>query len=516
MTDPPSQQPLYYCNTHQWNRRSKDETYQNLAKPVSERSEREYELNSMATLPIKQPSQLYQPVQSDQCSSESDEIYDDLTLPELTEAGHERDPMTNAHTQQLSQLHQPLQDDQCSNDEIYEDFLKLELTGAEYELDPMTNMHTQQQNTHWSPKPIQGDFVEINQGVTKEVELDNMKTAIKKMKMVLVITVIVNIVLLVLVTMVVVLGNVRSPLKFGTNSYVSELTASTERSINQVSMQLNMTNGTVISALNQLNITRSNISDITTELNEAKSNTISVQTQVDILQTQVASLLPQVSDLQLQVYCGPGEWRQVAYLNMGDPTQQCPSAWRECNTSGVRACGRPSTNGGSCAATTYSINFQYRRVCGRVVGYQLGSTDGFYRSGNINQQYVDGISITRGSPREHVWTYVSGWSERQINDGNCPCSTRPGREGPLYVGNNYYCESGSLSYPLNNYLYSSDKLWDGKQCEGSCCTGTDTPPWFSVQFNTTTSDNIEVRICGSESTMNEDTPVELLVIYGAL
>ena len=27
--------------------------------------------------------------------------------------------------------------------------------------------------------------------------------------------------------------------------------------------------------------------------------------------------------------CGDGPWHRVAYLNMSDPSQQCPSAWRE-------------------------------------------------------------------------------------------------------------------------------------------------------------------------------------------
>ena len=50
--------------------------------------------------------------------------------------------------------------------------------------------------------------------------------------------------------------------------------------------------------------------------------------------------------------CGDGLWYQVANLNMTDPSQQCPNAWREYNTSsGVRACGRPvSQNSGSFSA----------------------------------------------------------------------------------------------------------------------------------------------------------------------
>ena len=38
-------------------------------------------------------------------------------------------------------------------------------------------------------------------------------------------------------------------------------------------------------------------------------------------------------------------------------------------------------------------------------------------------------------------------------------------------------------------------------------------PWFSVNLGSPTSDDIEVRIMGSESTNNEDTPIELLEIY---
>uniref|UniRef100_A0A1X7T0C0 Uncharacterized protein n=1 Tax=Amphimedon queenslandica TaxID=400682 RepID=A0A1X7T0C0_AMPQE len=47
---------------------------------------------------------------------------------------------------------------------------------------------------------------------------------------------------------------------------------------------------------------------------------------------------------------------------------------------------------------------------------------------NINSYYVDGVSITHGSPRQHVWTLMVGLNEASYyihsNDGrhNCPCS----------------------------------------------------------------------------------------------
>ena len=54
--------------------------------------------------------------------------------------------------------------------------------------------------------------------------------------------------------------------------------------------------------------------------------------------------------LQLQTFsCGGSTgWRRVAYLNMSDPSQQCPSVWREYTTS-HRVCDRRSNSTtGSC------------------------------------------------------------------------------------------------------------------------------------------------------------------------
>ena len=67
----------------------------------------------------------------------------------------------------------------------------------------------------------------------------------------------------------------------------------------------------------------------------------------NVLQT-LTQLDPRITcSNETQKHCGPGLWWQVASLNMSDPLQQCPSAWREYNTSGVRACGRPFNLKGS-------------------------------------------------------------------------------------------------------------------------------------------------------------------------
>ena len=137
--------------------------------------------------------------------------------------------------------------------------------------------------------------------------------------------------------------------------------------------------------------------------------------------------------------CGDGLWYRVAYLNMSDPSQQCPSAWREYTSDGIRVCARPSSSGASCPGTLYPVNHQYSKVCGRVIGYQFGSPSAFEMAvinslTIINEAYLDGIGITHGSPRNHIWSYAAGASERNRQGCfhiNCPCSG--GRDPPSFL-----------------------------------------------------------------------------------
>ena len=221
-----------------------------------------------------------------------------------------------------------------------------------------------------------------------------------------------------------------------------------------------------------------------------------------------------LASLQVQSYCGPGQWHRIAFLNMTDPSQQCPSAWREYNTSGVRACRRPVNSSEGCSATVYSTDRQYSRVCGRVIGYQLGSPDAFARI-RKNDIDLDGVNITHGPQRNHIWSYVAGLNENDSSrsKGKCPCAG--GSRPPLSIGNHYYCESGNPNEDFTQtQLYSNDPLWDGQQCEGACCNSTNFPPWFGVQLHAPTTDMIEVNICCDQYTgQDEDTPIVLLEMY---
>ena len=233
-----------------------------------------------------------------------------------------------------------------------------------------------------------------------------------------------------------------------------------------------------------------------------------------------------IAQLAAVPQCGDGLWYTVTSINMSNSTQECPSNWTEISTP-ARTCGRPESVGPSCPGVYFSVRSQmYSKVCGRVIGYQDGSTDGFYPAGQSQQSsvdsfYVDGLSITHGSvSRTHIWTYAIGAADGSVEDyaTDCLCSnpnaTVNRAPSPSFVGDNYFCESGNHGRGLGDRsrFFENDPVWDGEQCEGDCCNGK-SPPWFSVTLPNPTMDDIEVRICGDEGTDNEDSPIQLLEIY---
>ena len=222
------------------------------------------------------------------------------------------------------------------------------------------------------------------------------------------------------------------------------------------------------------------------------------------------------------VYCHMGElcgteggWTRLAYLDMSDSAKTCPSGFKLYESNGVRACGK-GTSGGGCQSVKFPSNgINYSQVCGRVVGYQYGTTDAVsrvQRSGrdDINSYYVDGVSITHGSPRKHIWTLMSGFSESGISTCcNCPCSQGTVTKPQSFVGNDYFCESGADQGGLR----TQDPLWDGKGCgslESNCCSVPGLP-WFNKMLDSTTTDNIELRLCADES--DEDVPLSFYELY---
>ncbi len=202
---------------------------------------------------------------------------------------------------------------------------------------------------------------------------------------------------------------------------------------------------------------------------------------------------------------------------MSDSTVDCPPGFKLYEVNGVRACGRPDTESGSCISIKFPSNdVSYSEVCGRVVGYQYGTPDALYTFiNNIDSYYVDGVSITQGYPRKHIWTLIGGVYSSTFANGNCPCNTPPGTIQVVpFVVNDYFCESGATNTLSFDTLYPDDPLWDGKECgsqEQECCSANGLP-WFHKTL-TSTTDYLELRVCGTEPNTNEDVPISLYELY---
>jgi hypothetical protein len=153
-------------------------------------------------------------------------------------------------------------------------------------------------------------------------------------------------------------------------------------------------------------------------------------------------------------------------------------------------------------------------VCGRIIGYQFGSPEAYNTGSSIdsNSHYVDGVSLTHGSSRQHIWTFAAA---RDEVSGYCPCSkTSQHFLPPAFVGNDYFCDAGSATY-AGHIFYADNPLWDGAGCgpQSTCCSFNN-PPWFYKQLPQPTADDIEMRVCcdyGPDT--NEDIAIEVVEIY---
>ena len=118
------------------------------------------------------------------------------------------------------------------------------------------------------------------------------------------------------------------------------------------------------------------------------------------------------------------------------------------------------------------MNISYSHICGIVEATWFGRPDGFTgnnRSSNttINNNYVDGISLTYGSTsnKNHIWTFIA--------DGYLTTKQSCPRNIPDYLGNSYSCL-------INENLCSSNN---------SCSHA------FFKQFQKPLTENIEMRLC---------------------
>ena len=247
--------------------------------------------------------------------------------------------------------------------------------------------------------------------------------------------------------------------------------------------------------------------------------------------------------------CGGSGWRQIVDFDISNPATMCPDPgeWTEIvSPTGVRSCGRSTNTPGSCDSVIYAVTFPngepyvYNQVCGRVTGYQLGRTTAFAPFQDLDTEleiddaYVDGLVFTRNDvsgTRDHIWTFAAGFlkqgSSNVVPDEEfCPCirddddfsgdfsgGSNVGLVPP-FVNGEYFCESALESIGINGDpdtdipnlgadIETFDPLWNGPGCAtGSECCDNGAPPFFQKTFATSTSDNIEARLCFSSAGIN--------------
>ena len=230
----------------------------------------------------------------------------------------------------------------------------------------------------------------------------------------------------------------------------------------------------------------------------------------------------------VQVYCdmegtncgGEGGWTRVTYINMTQAGDTCPVGLYQRSFNNKSYCGNTGSSG--CNGTMFPTLVEYSRVCGRVRGYQYGALIAFelynfYGGLTIDDNYVDGVSITYGSaPRKHIWTYAAAlYDHNNTYYGyyDCPCKQNNTIIAPPFIGTDYYCESGT-TICCQFIFYLNDPLWDGQQCgtESLCCTHPNMP-WFIKTLNETTTENTELRVCDVGALYYDtDIPLDLIEV----
>ena len=263
---------------------------------------------------------------------------------------------------------------------------------------------------------------------------------------------------------------------------------------------------------------QANISDVEcSELNQNLKDNLTHQ--LEMIQDDVTYIHGELS----YTCGGTGGWRRVVYLDMTDSSATCPSGWNMTEYSKM-TCGRATDGRYTCDSTTFPVRGgEYNRICGHIRGYQWRHPYAFYnynkgRVTTIDGAYVDGVSVTHGTPRNHIWTFAAGLSEgNPISPVVCPCDASIDIRVPSFVGEDYFCESGVNERWVKSRHYTfhpNDTLWDGEDClPSSTCCSRRNPPYFVKQLSTSTTDDIEARICLGYRLYHQNIAVELVELY---
>ena len=209
---------------------------------------------------------------------------------------------------------------------------------------------------------------------------------------------------------------------------------------------------------------------------------------------------------------------RAAYIDMTIENNTCPQGLNYTVENSTWMCTRSNTSAGCTSVTFPTHGVPYTKVCGRARGYQYFDTTAFFgyhrAAQTLDGFYVSGLSVTSGSPRNHIWTFASGRSSAHKGPAHCPCRNQE-HVRPPFVGDKYFCETGTnISFDLiSAQWYLDDPLWDSQGCaSGSTCCDRG-GPWFNTTLSNELSSDIEVRWCSYDFYGGANIGVDQLEIY---
>ena len=136
------------------------------------------------------------------------------------------------------------------------------------------------------------------------------------------------------------------------------------------------------------------------------------------------SIQPPGASIAVEVYCdmenercGSKGWTRVANVDISNVTKSCPGDLTFIS-SPIQTCGGLPTAG--CASANFSTHgISYSQVCGRLRGYQVGTTNAFgpYVNEPKPDLVIDGVLISHGKAQKHIWAYASGYEQVFIDRG---------------------------------------------------------------------------------------------------
>ena len=131
---------------------------------------------------------------------------------------------------------------------------------------------------------------------------------------------------------------------------------------------------------------------------------------------------------------------------------------------------------------------------------------------------MHGVPISHGKIQKHIWAYTTAYQNDHdninYNTNYCSCADyRYNGTVPSFIGNDYYCDSGVESGPVQGKFYTTP-LWTGEGCTPSnfCCSHS-RMPWFCKTLPVHTTDYIKIRNCHNGRSSYEDTALELIELY---